>query len=257
MRMGAASHPHMRERAHGGKLAFRTRSSRPSLSRVPIEAGLLWYLGLSSPIGYPRRTMTRSSWLAASLLAASVAFGCRTEVPPNTHTTNGPVPLATPSGALPAEPAEVAGPTIAGESTTTPGNTTTAPPTVNPVGPIATTTPVASPSANPTPSPPAAGEAEPHVPPGLPPLPEEPRSASRFCKQDSDCDLLPDDCVHCPPCQPVWRTAANHAAVQRATSRQRNCAPKACPRCFLPGGRPTGYVGNRAVCDEGQCSVRW
>jgi hypothetical protein len=98
----------------------------------------------------------------------------------------------------------------------------------------------------------------PPSPPGgsPPPRPEEPPSPARACKQDTDCELVPDDCRKCPPCEPTWRSAANRREVQRITAERAKveCPPISCQQCDVPGLQ--GYLGEGAACLDGQCVAR-
>lgn len=95
----------------------------------------------------------------------------------------------------------------------------------------------------------------------LPPRPLEPRSPTRACRHNADCALLPDSCEHCPPCAATWRTAVNRDEARRLEAQRGGhpCPPISCPDCNptpSPPGQPppaTGYVGERAVCEDGQC----
>lgn len=120
--------------------------------------------------------------------------------------------------------------------------------------------PPALPNATPQPQP------HPPVVPGAEPAPSAaaPFAPERACKQDSDCELVPDDCRHCPPCQGTWRRAVNHAALNRIVKEQRAipCPPIMCPKCFprpAPPGQPpvtTGYLGSAAKCEARQCVAK-
>jgi hypothetical protein len=99
-----------------------------------------------------------------------------------------------------------------------------------------------------------------------PPRPEEPSTPGRSCEKDDDCEIVPDDCTACAPCEAVWRRAASHASVRSLLERRRRvpCPPISCPDCpppppsppGLPLSRPArGYLGSRAACVRGQCVV--
>ncbi|MCA9666263.1 MAG: hypothetical protein KC503_11770, partial [Myxococcales bacterium] len=76
--------------------------------------------------------------------------------------------------------------------------------------------------------------------------------ASGRCRRDRDCALAPHPPCVCGSCGGTWRkptTRARARAMKARFSRLR-CEPQACPACV------TRYLGTRAVCVAGRCSVR-
>jgi hypothetical protein len=82
--------------------------------------------------------------------------------------------------------------------------------------------------------------------------PKLPWSRDRVCKVDKDCVLRPRSACSCAPCARTWRTAINRGAHKRLLDAwaRRRCRKPICPACFPQ------WLGNRAVCIEGQCAVR-
>lgn len=85
----------------------------------------------------------------------------------------------------------------------------------------------------------------------------------RACQTHADCAIVPDDCRECPPCEAVWRSAANHATVRRIVEARAavECPPIYCEQCWTPpppgaAPAPQGYLGDAAECRAGQCVVK-
>lgn len=206
------------------------------------------------------------------VLATLSAFwlgACDSGVPPrnqaDTLAQTPPSPSATAAAAVGTAPtpgplASAAAPSASSADATTPEplSPSTAPP---PITPVQSASLPALPSATPSPqaaAPPVLSSA---TPAGLPASPFDPE---RACNQDSDCELVPDDCRHCPPCEGTWRRAVNRVALKRIVKAQRAiaCPPIMCPRCSprpAPPGQPpvtTGYLGDTAKCEARQCVAK-
>lgn len=125
--------------------------------------------------------------------------------------------------------------------------------------PPAKPAPSAKPAPPAKPSPPAAeapAEARPaEAPPAAVsevPKDERPPHATRACKTDADCTLVPKRPCSCPPCGRVLRESLNVTAVERLRERwaRRRCRMPACKAC------EGEWVGTRAVCEAGQCTTK-
>jgi hypothetical protein len=89
-----------------------------------------------------------------------------------------------------------------------------------------------------------------------PPPPKRPRSKDRTCKSDRDCVVEWDPCGYrIPPCGLAWKRAVNREADRRKRARWANKKP-ACDKRVPCRRHPSRWLGSRAVCEEGQCSIR-
>jgi hypothetical protein len=88
-------------------------------------------------------------------------------------------------------------------------------------------------------------KAAPPRPPNLAP------SKDRACNKDKDCVFRPRSFCSCTPCGPTWRQAINRRARKALIDlwARRRCRKPKCPRCAVQ------WLGKKAVCVEGQCTV--
>jgi hypothetical protein len=85
--------------------------------------------------------------------------------------------------------------------------------------------------------------------------PAETISPERRCISDEDCVFRPLPRCACPPCGPNWHRALNRQSAER---QKRQARSSKCPRhrrC-APCGEPMILLGAKALCLDGQCSVR-
>lgn len=84
------------------------------------------------------------------------------------------------------------------------------------------------------------------------PAPEA-KSAERACKTDKDCAVAPPPNCGCPPCGVRWNRAASRKHVEWLNKQYaiESCPPAECAQCKSS----TRYVGDKAVCTKGQCTI--
>ena len=73
----------------------------------------------------------------------------------------------------------------------------------------------------------------------------------RACLRDADCVFPPHDgaCAPCPPCGINWRTAINRTALAQL---KESWGPACVRLCHVPSFL---FVGERAICKNGECTV--
>jgi hypothetical protein len=90
--------------------------------------------------------------------------------------------------------------------------------------------------------------------------PAEPTSEQRRCQKDEDCLFRPPPRCACPSCGYTWRRAFNRETAKRQAVEKRRHARRKCsraPRRPCPAcAEPLVLLGERALCLDGQCSVR-
>jgi len=199
------------------------------------------------------RTLRLLTLTAATLLA------CDRAGPPTPRPE--PLPSSNPSPQNPAiastrdpapQPRAESPPPEAAAESSPPEAPATPPPPQTPADPSSPDAP-AEPLQTPTDPPPPDAPAEP-APQTAPAKPSttSPVAASRTCRRDNDCELLPPRPCSCPPCGDVLREAVNHEHADELRSRW---ARKRCrqPECSPCEGR---FIGARATCDAGECVTR-
>jgi endonuclease YncB( thermonuclease family) len=92
------------------------------------------------------------------------------------------------------------------------------------------------------------------APVAQPQPPNLPWSKDHVCKRDSDCVFAHSPCPLCPPCKPTWRAVTSRAEYRRredfyARRRIRCIRCKPCP------DGPSKWLGTKAVCVKGQCTM--
>jgi hypothetical protein len=87
--------------------------------------------------------------------------------------------------------------------------------------------------------------------------PMRPPSASRRCKRDKDCVIAYRPCGYgrTASCTTRWKQAVNVAADRRFRKTWSIKVP-ACSRRRCPKGAKGRWLGTKAVCVAGQCSIR-
>lgn len=85
--------------------------------------------------------------------------------------------------------------------------------------------------------------------------PSEAQAKDRRCEQDADCTFRPPKRCRCPRCGKTWRRAINRRVLaKQLRKRLRKRCPKR--RKCKPCPEPAALRGKRALCIDGQCSVR-
>jgi endonuclease YncB( thermonuclease family) len=92
------------------------------------------------------------------------------------------------------------------------------------------------------------------APVAQPQPPDLPWNKDRVCKRDRDCVFADNPCFRCPPCKPTWREVTNRAARRRAREFFARHSI-ACSRCKPCPDGPSKWLGTKAVCVKGQCTV--
>lgn len=89
--------------------------------------------------------------------------------------------------------------------------------------------------------------------------PSEAQAKDRRCEQDADCTFRPPHPCGCPPCGKTWRRAISRKVLdkqkKRSKRRRRNRCAKRRRKC-KPCSESGALRGKRALCLDGQCSVR-